>query len=348
MTLVIAGRWDWANLYWDQANFRLMGKYGDEVDFSTLPTRVQTKQMAQEFGVQEVEHQLTFEACGSRGEVQNDPSRGHAYLFGTYTTGKEQGLDRTYHYWHDGPSNLWENVVLRAPDQLRHRVAWALNQFIALSPQHHWAAEPAAVFYDILVNHAFGNFRDIIKEIAQNRMMAWYLTFEGNKKHKDGVYPDENFSREIMQLFTIGLYELNMDGTHKMNPETGDAIPTYDNNNIVSFARIWTGWGTQEKRSNIQRDSSGANSVDPLKLTSADRDTFPKTSLDGGESLSVCLCHCVCLPVCCCLPVCLSVIYVSIFVRLSVCLFSLWLFCSQAILAMGSRCAKNNQPVHSS
>ena len=64
-----------------------MGKYGDEVDFSSLPSRVQTKAMAQELGATRIEHQLTFESCGSRGEVQNDPSRGHAYLFGRYTTG---------------------------------------------------------------------------------------------------------------------------------------------------------------------------------------------------------------------------------------------------------------------
>ena len=263
----------------------------------------------------------------------------HLCVFATCTdiclSDKEQGLDRSYFFIHDGPSNLWGNVVLRAPDQLRHRVAWALNQFITLSPQNHWESEPAAVFYDILVSHAFGNFRALIREVAMNRMMAWYLTFLGNKKHDKGVYPDENFAREVMQLFTIGLYELNMDGTQKLNPETKIPIPTYDNSNIVSFARIWTGWNRQATRSNAQisnDDGDRGNFIDPMKLTPADRDTFPKTKLDGGQPIF----HCVCDPSLltmsiCIFPVCRAdcvpfSIYLSlcstlpVYVRLSFCL----------------------------
>ena len=92
---------------------------------------------------------------------------------------------------------------------------------------------------------------------------------------------DENFARELMQLFTVGLYDLNMDGTRKTNPETGEPIPTYDNSNVVSFARIWTGWSAQSGRSNIQGNTEG-NFIDPMKLTSADRDTLPKKDLYGG------------------------------------------------------------------
>ena len=131
--------------------------------------------------------------------MQNDPSRGHGYLFGGFTTGQEQGLDRSYNYWHNGPSNLWQNVVLRAPDQLRQRVGWALSQFIVAVPPGQSAPERAAVFYDIFISQAFGNFRGIIREIAMNRIMGKYLTFEGNKKHANGVYPVSRLSN-VMNL----------------------------------------------------------------------------------------------------------------------------------------------------
>ena len=280
-------RWDESNLKWNQEDFKFMGTWGAEVDFSTFPTRIQTQAMAQELGVQRIlNHSLTFEACGSRGEVQNDPSRGHAYLFMTFRQVAEEGLDRSYNFHSGGPSDLWTNAVLRAPDQLRHRVAWALSQFVVATSSDLSKVEDIATFYDIFLMHAFGNFRGIIREISQNPVMAKYLTFENNKKHSGGVYPDENFARELMQLFTIGLYKLNMDGTRQKNPKTGEPIPTYDNDDVMSFARIWTGWSSQfvqvgrhdgASRSNVQ-----SNQVDPMKLASKDRDTFPKTSLNGG------------------------------------------------------------------
>ena len=137
--------------------------------------------------------------------MQNDPSRGHGYLFGSFHTGREQGLDRSYNYWDNGPSNLWQNVVLRAPDQLRQRVGWALSQFIVARPGS--LSERAAVFYDIFISQAFGNFRGIIREIAMNRIMGKYLTFEGNKKHANGVYPVSRLSN-VMILRSRQQYSL--------------------------------------------------------------------------------------------------------------------------------------------
>jgi uncharacterized protein (DUF1800 family) len=272
-------RWDDSNL-WFQSNFVYLGKWLDEVDFSALPTSVQTREMADAIdgASEDGDHDLVFEACGSRGEVANEPANGHSYLFGHFINAPESGLDRGYNYWFDGPTNIWQNVVLRADDQLRHRVAWALSQIIVATPAAYSESEPATVFYDIFVGRAFDNYRGLIREIAQNGIMGTYLTFAGNKKHTKGIYPDENFSREVMQLFTIGLYELNMDGTQKLNAETGYNIPTYTNVDIMSFARVWTGWNLQLGRTNVQ---NGAY-VDPMKVVSADRDTFPKTSLGTG------------------------------------------------------------------
>lgn len=86
--------------------------------------------------------------------------------------------------------------------------------------------------------------------------MGHYLTYHGNAKFDGDAHPDENYAREIMQLFSIGLYELDEDGT----PEY--ASETYTNEDIVSFARAWTGFRTRDNRGNVERgDTSGANHV---------------------------------------------------------------------------------------
>ena len=272
-------RWDESNLYF-MSHFVYLGKWLDDVEFSELPTSVQTREMAAAIGgaTEDGDHDLVFEACGSRGEVANEPSNGHSYLYGHFIAGIESGLDRGYNYWFDGPTNVWQNVVLRADDQLRHRVAFALSQIIVATPIVYSESEPTAVFYDIFVGRAFDNYRGLIREVAQNGIMGKYLTFAGNKKHDKGIYPDENFSREVMQLFTIGLYDLNMDGTEKLDASTGYNIPTYTNIDIMSFARVWTGWNLQDGRANVQ---NGAY-IDPMTVVSADRDIFPKTSLGTG------------------------------------------------------------------
>lgn len=107
--------------------------------------------------------------------------------------------------------------VLTAPDQLRQRVAWALAQIFTIGESGVSKTdepEPWAVYYDIFVRHAFGNIRDILKEVTFNPMMAKYLTYDENKAFGfAGTFPDENYAREIMQLFSVGLWKLNEDGT---------------------------------------------------------------------------------------------------------------------------------------
>ena len=97
-------------------------------------------------------------------------------------------------------------VVTQAPDQLRQRIAWALYQIFVVSDKSmKWnEIETWHAYFDIFVRHAFGNFRDVLREVAYSPMMATYLTFLENKGIAyDYSYPDENFAREIMQLFTM-------------------------------------------------------------------------------------------------------------------------------------------------
>ncbi len=138
----------------------------------------------------------------------------------------------------------WWQVSVRSPNALRHRVAEALSQIIVVSLNSNISnkARGMAYFFDILVNHAFGNYEDILQEVAVNPAMGMYLTFVNNPATDSAsmMFPDENFARECMQLFTIGLDELNLDGTPVLDT-AGNRIPTYDNDDIAEFAKIFTG-----------------------------------------------------------------------------------------------------------
>ena len=189
---------------------------------------------------------------------------------------------------------VWNTVSLNAPDQLRQRVAWALSSIFVVTENdisREADVEPWVAFYDIFVRNAFGNFFDLLKEVSFSPLMGEMLTYKGSKSlayqvERNGVllYPDENFAREIMQLFSIGLFMLNQDGT-KIADETGQPVPTYTNYDIVNFSRGWTNFVHQEdERDNIEASWSLGwieNAVDPMWLpTSEGRDVFPKLTLN--------------------------------------------------------------------
>ena len=141
--------------------------------------------------------------------------------------GSSQGRERGTGSLGAGKNVVWSTVVLRAEDQLRQRVAWALSQIFVISDAAGRGpySEPWHAYYDIFVRHAFGNYRDVMREVAYSPMMGEYLSFSGNKAMSfDGSYPDENFAREIMQLFSIGLYKLNSDGALPRAVHTAPSI----------------------------------------------------------------------------------------------------------------------------
>jgi uncharacterized protein (DUF1800 family) len=178
---------------------------------------------------------------------------------------------------------VWYQVALTAPDQLRHRAAWALAQLFVVSESgiaDSNATEAFLHYYDIFVRHAFGNFRDILGEVTWNPMMAEYLTYLDNRKADPvkGTYPDENYAREVMQLFTIGLWQLEMDGTYTLDA-AGQAIPTYDNDDIEQFAKVFTGMRLRPNRANIEARPN--NRIDPLRIDVGYKDFSEKTLLDG-------------------------------------------------------------------
>ncbi len=139
----------------------------------------------------------------------------------------------------------WSDQLHRAEDQLRHRIAYALSQILVISinSQLRDYGEGLASYYDIFLRNAFGNYETILNDVTTHPMMGFYLSHLNNPKEDSlaGIHPDENYAREIMQLFTIGLYELNLDGTRKTN--NGAWVATYNNDDIKELAKVFTGLG---------------------------------------------------------------------------------------------------------
>ncbi len=142
---------------------------------------------------------------------------------------------------------VWWEVALRGDDQLRQRVAFALSEILVISDSDGLGLDSfqyaVASYYDVLIKHAFGNYRDLLEEVTLHPAMGDFLSMTRNQKANDeeGVRPDENYAREVLQLFSIGVHELNLDGTEKLDG-SGNTIPTYNQNTIEEFAKVFTGW----------------------------------------------------------------------------------------------------------
>jgi len=143
----------------------------------------------------------------------------------------------------------WFDIALNSPKQLRYKTAYALSQIIVESdfePIFLRRAEALANYFDILAKNAFNSYQTLLEDISFSSGMGLFLTYNGNQKvylndANVSVYPDENYAREIMQLFSIGLNQLNIDGTPKKD-NNGNLIPTYTQTDVNEIARVFTGW----------------------------------------------------------------------------------------------------------
>lgn len=131
-------------------------------------------------------------------------------------------------------------------DQLRQRVAFALSEIMVVSDQNPallYQPYALANYYDMLAENAFGNFRDLLEEVTLHPAMGRYLSMLGNRKSDPvlNIRPDENYAREVLQLFSIGLYRLNPDGSRVLDGNA-QPLPTYDQNVVRGFAHVLTGW----------------------------------------------------------------------------------------------------------
>jgi len=192
-----------------------------------------------------------------------------------------------YHAW-------WHNAIT-APDQLKQRMAWALIQICVVGEsgnnfnfveiptgqpnKPYWFGMSS--YYDMLLNRCDDRYRDVLQDVTYHPVMGVWLSSLRNPKGNPtiGTFPDENYAREIMQLMSIGLNELNLDGTYKLD-SAGGVIPTYDNDIIRDFARAFTGMNYASGTStNI--NSGYTNYLDPMIMTNNAHDTGSKKLLNG-------------------------------------------------------------------
>lgn len=194
----------------------------------------------------------------------------------------------------------WFANAVRGEDQLRQRVAFALSEIFVVSQIGALLNLPNATadFHDMLARNAFGNYRDLLEQVTLHPAMGIYLSMLGNQRAVAGtnLRPDENYAREMMQLFSIGLVELNLDGTLKRDA-SGQPIPTYNQDIIEGFARVFTGWkwacptttptctfaNTRPQTAPV----AGYNQIKPMQLFEAQHEPGEKRVLSySGAALS--------------------------------------------------------------
>ena len=155
--------------------------------------------------------------------------------------------NNTAYYDNSYPADymIWYQLM-KSPDGLRKRVALALSEICVVSLSGvdiTWRCHAMAWYWDQLVNNAFGNYRSVLENVTLNAAMGYYLNTRGNQKENPatGRQPDENYAREVMQLMSIGLVELNIDGTPKKDG-AGKPIDSYTMNDVTNLARVFTGY----------------------------------------------------------------------------------------------------------
>jgi len=152
--------------------------------------------------------------------------------------------EQRYFWPQFGDFMIW-NQLLAGPDQMRKRLALALSEFfvVSLSPiDGFYPPYVIGAYWDVLTANVYGNFRTLLERITLNAGMGFFLNTKGNlKEDANGRQPDENYAREIMQLFTIGLLELNQDGTPRLDANN-QPIETYGQSDITNLARVFTGY----------------------------------------------------------------------------------------------------------
>lgn len=173
-------------------------------------------------------------------------------------------------------------LALTSDDQLRLRVAWALHKIWVVSGVEVDEAKQYIPYLRILLNRSFGNYRDLMKDITLNAAMGDYLDMANNVKFNptSGAMPNENYAREIKQLFTLGLYQLNPNGTPKLD-NNGKPLPTYADADVLTFARVFTGWTYNDGKATPPTQLNYYDKGGPLEAIQKFHDTDVKTLLSG-------------------------------------------------------------------
>ncbi len=178
---------------------------------------------------------------------------------------------------------LFTNAMY-GPDQLRQRVAFALHKIIVVSGRDTQQPSWMASYLQAIDRDAFGNFRQLLQDITLNPTMGEYLDMRGNTK----TAPNENYAREILQLFSVGLDQLSPDGTPVLDAQ-GNRIPTYDQTTITTFARVFTGWNLAAAKTTVINGTplQVPNYQDPMVVANENNhDKNPKVLLQYNGAIS--------------------------------------------------------------
>lgn len=210
---------------------------------------------------------------------------------GDYGASPEIDLCHRNHYWIYDNQKWMIQEALYGDDQLRRRASWALHQIWVVSArtvyQNRWMQE----YTEILDRNAFGNYRDLMKEMTLSPAMGEYLDMVRSTRQN----PNENYPRELLQLFSVGLYMLNPDGTYVLDGQN-NRVPTYDQAKIDQFTKVFTGWTQCTNASNptCANIAVGApNYIDPMVLlTPNNHDQTAKTlfNYSGAPNPTIAAC----------------------------------------------------------
>lgn len=226
------------------------------------------------------------QALGYPGWIDDQLSRPASHHLPLVIAG--QSSDPTTPYPSALTYNTWWRQSVTAPDQLRQRVAFALSEILVISADGVLANNARALssYYDVLLDHAFGNYRELLEAVTLSPAMGLYLNMLGNDKGSlvTGIHANENYAREILQLFSIGLYRTWPDGTLILDAP-GNLVPTYNQNVIMGMASEFTGWSYHQPNQASDRLPTSfpppANYVDPMTLVPTHHDLGAKLLLDN-------------------------------------------------------------------
>lgn len=243
----------------DAARFLTQATFGmrSVADISSLKTRGYEAWLAEQFA---------------------SPAASHVgYVNARKAAGDKPDEERAY-------EAVWQQWLFES-GQLRARMSFALSEIFVISniaPDLDTYA--MASYMDVLNRNAFGNYRQLLEEVTLHPAMGYYLNLIGSKKADvaKGTHPNENYAREVMQLFSLGLYKLNPNGTRVLDG-SGNPLPTYDNAMVGAMAAAFSGWSfAGNDTSNAQLfDPAKENWIDPLIPWEVHHDTNPKLIFDG-------------------------------------------------------------------
>ena len=176
--------------------------------------------------------------------------------------------------------NAFFTNALNGTDQLRQRVAFALSQILVTSGLTVNIAYGMGRYQQIFLDNAFGNYEQILARVTLSPVMGEYLNMVNNDKPTKNVNPNENYARELLQLFSIGVWQLNQDGTQKLDA-AGAPIPTYGQEEIEGFAHVFTGWTYPVLPGAVARTHNPKNYLGDMFPVDSNHDKGSKLLLNG-------------------------------------------------------------------